>query len=362
MENFKMKINDIPPDIRQRVKRGVVIPAMPLALTPDRTFDERHQRALTRYYIAAGVGGIAVGVHSTQFQIRDPDFGLFEPVLRLVSETIDACCGPKAGILKVAGICGKTAPALKEAGIAVENGYHAGLLSLAAFAHDDINTMIHHCKEVAAVMPIFGFYLQPSVGGRILPYAFWRRFVEIENVLAIKIAPFNRYQTFDVVRAVCDAGRESDIALYTGNDDNIAVDLLTEYRIQTDGGEKTVRIVGGLLGHWSVWTKTAVDLLKQIQDLTENKASIPPQMLSLAQEITDANAVIFDAANNYSGCIPGIHEVLRRQGLFRGTWCLDEKEVLSPGQAEQIDRAYASYPHLNDDAFVRDNLEKWLSG
>jgi len=360
MENFNMKINDIPPDIRQRVKRGVVIPAMPLALTPDRTFDEKHQRALTRYYIAAGVGGIAVGVHSTQFKIRDPEFGLFEPVLRLVSGSIDRCCKPKAAILKVAGICGRTEQALKEAGFAAENGYHAGLLSLAAFAHDDIPTMIAHCKQVAAVMPIFGFYLQPSVGGRILPYLFWRRFVEIENVLAIKIAPFNRYQTFDVVRAVCDAGRENDIALYTGNDDNIVVDLLTEYRIQTARGEKAVRIVGGLLGHWSVWTKNAVDLVKQIHELTENQAPLPPQMLSLAQEVTDVNAVIFDASNNYSGCIPGIHEVLRRQGLFRGTWCLDKNEILSAGQSEQIDRAYAAYPHLNDDAFVRDNLEKWL--
>lgn len=360
MEDFNMKINAIPPDIRQRVKRGVVIPAMPLALTPDRTFDEKHQRALTRYYIASGVGGIAVGVHSTQFQIRNPGIGLFEPVLRLVSGTIDACCAHEADILKVAGICGKTGQALKEAGFAAKNGYHAGLLSLAAFPHDDINTMIHHCEAVAAVMPIFGFYLQPSVGGRILPYAFWRRFVEIENVLAIKIAPFNRYQTFDVARAVCDAGRENDIALYTGNDDNIVVDLLTEYRIQTAHGEKSVRIVGGLLGHWSVWTKKAVDLLKQIHHLAENKAPLPPQMLSLAQEITDANAAIFDAANNYSGCIPGIHEVLRRQGLFRGTWCLDKNEILSPGQVEQIDRVYAAYPHLKDDAFVRDNLEKWL--
>jgi hypothetical protein len=220
--------------------------------------------------------------------------------------------------------------------------------------------MIQHCETVAALMPIIGFYLQPSVGGRMLPYAFWRKFAEIENVLAVKIAPFNRYRTFDVVRAVCDAGREDDIALYTGNDDNIVVDLLTQYRIQTAHGERAVKIVGGLLGHWSVWTKKAVDLLKKIHQLTENQAPIPPQMLSLAQEITDANAVIFDAANNYRGCIPGIHEVLRRQGLFEGTWCLDEDEILSPGQAEEIDRVYAAYPHLNDDAFVRDNLATWL--
>lgn len=355
-----MKISDIPSGIRQKVKKGVVIPAMPLALNADRTFDEKHQCALIRYYIDAAAGGIAVGVHSTQFRIREPEIGLFKPVLRLVSSTIDSCCKPATGILKVAGICGRTGQALEEAGFAAEIGYHAGLLSLAAFDRDDIDTMIGHCEKIAAVIPLIGFYLQPSVGGRILPYAFWRKFVEIENVLAIKIAPFNRYQTFDVVRAVCDAGREKDIALYTGNDDNILIDLLTKYRIRTQNGEKTVGIVGGLLGHWSVWTKSAVDLLKQVQELTGNQLPIPPQMLSLAQEITDANAAIFDAANNYSGCIPGIHEVLRRQGLFRGIWCLDKGETLSPGQAEQIDRIYRSYPHLNDDAFVRDNLERWM--
>ena len=355
-----MKIVDIPSVIRQKVKKGVVIPAMPLALNPARTFDEKHQRALTRYYIESDVGGIAVGVHSTQFQIRKPEIGLFKPVLNLVSNTIDAYCKSESGILKIAGICGKTDQALKEAQLAVEYGYHAGLLSLAAFADDDIQTMIDHCQKIAAVMPLFGFYLQPSVGGRILPYAFWRKFAEIENVLAIKIAPFNRYQTFDVVRAVCDAGRENDIALYTGNDDNIVLDLLTSYRIQSESGEKTVRIVGGLLGHWSVWTKNVVDLLTQIHGLTEKQLPIPPQMLSLAQEITDANAVLFDAANNYRGCIPGIHEVLRRQGLFQGNWCLDENEKLSPGQAEQIDRVYASYPHLHDDTFVNENLDRWL--
>ncbi|HEA68674.1 MAG TPA: dihydrodipicolinate synthase family protein [Desulfobacterales bacterium] len=355
-----MKIHDIPSDIREKVKKGVVIPAIPLALNPDRTFDEKHQSALIRYYFDAKVGGIAVGVHSTQFKIRDPEISLFEPVLSLASKAIDAHCNQKANLLKIAGICGKTEQALKEAMFAVENGYHAGLLSLAAFTNDDIGTMINHCEKIAEVMPIFGFYLQPSVGGRILPYAFWRKFVAIENVLAIKIAPFNRYQTFDVIRAVCDAGRENDIALYTGNDDNIVIDLLTEYKIQTGNSEKKVRIVGGLLGHWSVWTNKAVELLKQIHALTKNNSPILPQMLSLAQEITDANAAIFDAANNYAGCIPGIHEVLRRQGIFQGTWCLDENEVLSPGQTAEIDRVYSSYPHLNDDAFVSDNLERWL--
>jgi dihydrodipicolinate synthase/N-acetylneuraminate lyase len=355
-----MKISDIPSEIRQKVKKGVVIPAMPLALNPDRSFDEIHQRALTRYYIEAGVGGIAVGVHSTQFQIREPEIGLFKPVLKLASEAIDASGKPESGILKVAGICGKTDQALEESEFAVAAGFHAGLLSLAAFGDADNQTMLEHCEKIAQVIPIFGFYLQPSVGGRILSYDFWRRFTEIENVIAIKIAPFSRYQTFDVVRAVCDTGREDDITLYTGNDDNIVLDLLTNYRIRSESGDKTIRIGGGLLGHWAVWTKKAVDLLAQIHDLTETQSPIPPQMLSLAQEITDANAALFDAANNYSGCIPGIHEVLRRQGMFQGVWCLDENEKLSPGQAAQIERIYMSYPHLNDDTFVSKNLARWL--
>ena len=355
-----MKIADIPAPIRQKVKAGVVIPAMPLALNPDRSFDDKHQRALARYYIDAGAGGLAVGVHSTQFQIREPEIGLFEPILSLVSKAVDVYGEPESAILKIAGICGRTDQGLKEAELALDYGYHSGLLSLAAFAADDIPTMIDHCKKIAQVIPLFGFYLQPSVGGRVLPYDFWRKFAEIENVLAIKIAPFNRYQTFDVVRAVCDAGREDEIALYTGNDDNIVLDLLTTYRIQSESGEKTVRIVGGLLVHWAVWTQKVVDQMAQIHALTENRLPIPPYLLSLAQEITDANAVIFDAANNYKGCIPGIHEVLRRQGLFQGTWCLDENEKLSPGQAEQIERVYRSYPHLNDDDFVGENLKRWL--
>ncbi len=353
-----MKLQDIPSGIRKQVKQGLVIPAMPLALTADRSFDQRRQKALIRYYLDAGAGGIAVGVHSTQFMIRDPGIDLFRPVLSLTSETIDAYS--QREILKIAGVCGKTEQACTEARFAAETGYHAGLLSLAAFADDDIATMIEHCKTIAEIIPLIGFYLQPSVGGRILPYAFWREFAAIENVLAIKMAPFNRYQTLDVVRAVCDAGREQDIALYTGNDDNIVIDLLTEYKIRTAGAEKKVRIVGGLLGHWCVWTKKAVDLLDAIHSLTARRLPVPPEMLSLAQEITDANGALFDAAHNYAGCIPGLHEVLRRQGLFKGIWCLDENEVLSPGQAEEIDRVYSSYPHLNDDAFVSNNIDKWL--
>ena len=356
-----MKITDIPVEIVRNVRRGVVIPAQPLALDANRQFDEQHQKALTRYYIDAGVGGIAVGVHSTQFEIRDPEIGLFEPVLSLASRTIDTWCAKRGRqILKVAGVCGKTDQALYEANFAKDNGYHAALLSLAAIKDWSIDEMVEHCRRVADVMPVIGFYLQPAVGGRVLPYAFWRKFVEIENVLAIKMAPFNRYQTFDVVRAVCEAGRDNDITLYTGNDDNIVIDLLTEYKIATSRGEKTVRIRGGLLRHWCVWTRRAVELLDEIHAITQTNAPVPQELLTRAVQVTDTNAAFFDAANHFAGCIPGIHEVLRRQGLLAGTWCLNPHEVLSPGQKEEIDRVYSAYPHLNDDEFVSDNLVEWL--
>ncbi len=356
-----MKIEQIPADILSTIRKGTVIPAHPLALTSDRKLDVRHQRALTRYYIDSGAGGIAIGVHSTQFEIRDPRVGLFEPVLQLASRTIDEWCDLRGrSILKVAGVCGKTEQALREAGFAGESGFHACLVSLGALAGESLPALVSHCRQVAGVMPVIGFYLQPSVGGRILPYRFWREFAEIDNVLAIKIAPFNRYQTLDVVRAVCEASREADITLYTGNDDNIVVDLLTEYRIQTPRAEKKLRIAGGLLGHWAVWTRKAVEQLEEIRTLRSCNAPIPSQMLTLAAEITDANAAFFDAPNRFAGCIPGIHEVLRRQGLMPGTWCLNPGETLSPGQAEEIDRVYASYPHLNDDDFVRAHLEEWL--
>lgn len=358
-----MKIDQIPASILGTIRQGTVIPAHPLALTADRKLDVPHQRALTRYYIDSGAGGVAVGVHSTQFEIRDPDIALFEPVLRLASQTIDEWCKATGkAILKVAGVCGKTEQAVYEAGFARDSGFHACLVSLGALAEESLPALVAHCRQVARIMPVIGFYLQPSVGGRILPYRFWREFVEIENVLAIKIAPFNRYQTLDVVRAVCEAGREAAITLYTGNDDNIVVDLLTEYRIQTPEAETKLRIAGGLLGHWAVWTRKAVEQLGEIQTLRSSGAPIPPRMLTLAAEITDANAAFFDAPNRFAGCIPGIHEVLRRQGLMQDNWCLNPAECLSPGQAEEIDRVYASYPHLNDDAFVRTRLEEWLEG
>ena len=357
-----MHKNDIPSTILNVFKQGCAIPAQPLALDADRQFDKQHQKALTRYYIDAGVGGIAVGVHSTQFEIRDPEIDLFEPVLSLASQTIDEYCAKQdREILKIAGVCGQTEQALAEASIAEDNGYHAILLSLAAFADSDVDTIIEHCQKVSEKMPLIGFYLQPSVGGRVLPYDFWRRFAEIDNVIGIKMAPFNRYQTFDVVRAVCEAGRADDITLYTGNDDNIIVDLISEYRVQCASGPVSVRIRGGLLGHFCVWTKTAVEMVNEAHAAIADGKPIDQALLRKNIEVTDANAVLFDAANGFAGCIPGIHEVLRRQGLLKGTWCLNPDEVLSPGQSEEIDRIYQSYPHLHDDDFVTAHLDTWLA-
>lgn len=355
-----MKINSIPSAILDSFRKGGVIPAQPLALNEKRQLSERHQRALTRYYVDAGASGLAVGVHSTQFEIRDPAVGLFEPVLTLASETIDSACAQQGrGILKIAGVCGKTPQAVSEALFARGKGYHACLLSLAALKDADVPMLILHCREIASIMPVIGFYLQSSVGGCSLPYAFWRAFAEIPNVLGIKMAPFNRYQTQDVVRAVCDAGREKEITLYTGNDDNIVVDLLTPYCIQTAQGPREVRIVGGLLGHWAVWTRKAVELLADCHRCV-SRGVVPQAMLTRAAEVTDANGAFFDVANGFAGCIPGLHEVLRRQGLMPGLWCLNPHEQLSPGQASEIDRVYAAYPHLHDDDFVKENLSRWL--
>ncbi len=351
------RVQAIDSNVLASFRRGVVIPAQVLALNEDRRFAERNQRALCRYFIDAGVGGIAVGVHSTQFAIRDPKYGLFKPVMSKTAQFIDEWCAKRGRrILKVGGVCGKTAQAVAEANFESECGYDACLLSLAAFKDEDIESMIRHCREIADAMPLIGFYLQPSVGGRVLPFEFWRKFVEIENILGIKIAPFNRYYTFDVVRAVAESGRE-DITLYTGNDDNLLMDLLTEY----DVAGRHLRIKGGLLGHWSCWTKTAVELLEELHRLVDNGQPIPAELLSRGVKITDCNAAFFDAAHGFAGCIPGLHEVLRRQGLLQGTWCLDPNEVLSPGQAEEISRVYQAYPDLNDDMFVREHLEEWMS-
>lgn len=348
--------------LREQLGAGLVIPACPLALTPQRRLDERRQRALCRYYLAAGAGGLAVGVHTTQFAIRDPKVNLFKPVLELMAEELTRS-RPRANRggtpVRIGGICGETRQALAEAALARELGYHAGLLSLGALRNASDKALIAHCRSVADVIPVFGFYLQPVAGGRVLPYSFWRRFAEIENVVAVKIAPFNRYQTLDVIRAFAEAGRD-DVALYTGNDDNIVLDLLTSYRFRAGRRWVERQIVGGLLGHWAVWTRRAVELHAQCRRLAANRSPIPGALLQTAAEITDCNAAFFDAAHNYAGCIPGIHEVLRRQGLLSGNWCLDPTEKLSPGQREEIDRVCHAYPHLSDDQFVENHREKWL--
>jgi dihydrodipicolinate synthase/N-acetylneuraminate lyase len=315
----------------------MVIPAHPLALTAERKLDEQRQQALTRYYIEAGVGGIAVGVHTTQFTIRDPKIGLLRPVLELA---IDAA--KDSAIKKIAGVCGPRAQAMCEAELAASLGYDAVLLSLGALRDATVAELLDHSRAVAGVIPVIGFYLQPAVGGRVLSYGFWREFAEIENVIAIKIAPFNRYQTLDVVRAVAESGRADQIALYTGNDDNILLDLLTTF----DFGGKRIQFSGGLLGHWAVWTRAAVEQCERAKQVRENGGPIPPELLTLAQQITESNAAIFDPAHSFHGCIPGIHEVLCRQGLLAGRWCLDPHEELSPGQMEEIDRIYRIYPHL----------------
>jgi dihydrodipicolinate synthase/N-acetylneuraminate lyase len=339
---------------RARLGTGLVIPAHPLALDASRRLDERRQRALTRYYLDAGAGGLAVGVHTTQFAIRDPKVGLYRPVLELAMETALSRTRP----VMIAGIVGRTEQALSEAQIAGALGYDAGLLSLGAWGQDGDQAVLDHCRRIAEVIPLFGFYLQPAVGGRVLSHRFWREFAEIPNVWAIKVAPFNRYQTIDVVRAVVEAGR-SDIALYTGNDDNIVADLVTPFPVVV-GGQTVLRwFDGGLLGQWAVWTRAAVALLARVKSLRNDQAQTP-DLLRLGAALTDANAAIFDAANGFAGCIPGIHEVLRRQGFLEDTRTLDDYELLSPGQADEIMRAVRRYPELTDDEFVAERIEGWL--
>jgi hypothetical protein len=349
------------PKVHKVLQRGVVIPAMPLALDGNRKLDERRQRGLCRYYFGAGAGGLAVGVHTTQFAIREPKYGLFEPVLALAAEEFSrADRGRIEPLVRVAGIVGPTPQAVAEAELAKGLGYHAGLLSLAALRGAGDDALIAHCNAVASVMPVIGFYLQPAVGGRVLSYAFWRRFAEVRNVVAIKIAPFNRYQTIDVVRAVAEAGR-ANVALYTGNDDNIVMDLVTPYHFGVGAHAAERRIVGGLLGQWAVWTRKAVELLDFCHAAVK-KDALPATVPRTNVQLTDANAAFFDAANGFHGCIPGIHEVLRRQGLLENVLTLDERETLSPGQAAEIDRVCRAYPHLNDDDFVAKHRDEWLRG
>lgn len=348
--------SQIPPEAMAILRRGAVIPAHPLALDASRKLDRRRQRALTRYYIDAGSGGIAVGVHTTQFAIRD--VGLYEPVLRLAAET--AAEWTDRPLIKIAGLAGRTEQAVKEARTAVSLGYHAGLLSLAAFKGTSEDEMIAHCAAVAREIPVVGFYLQAAVGGVPLPVSFWRRFAAIDNVIAIKMAPFNRYRTLDVIRGVVEAGADDRIALYTGNDDHIVLDLLTPFDIRRGGETVRVRVRGGLLGHWSVWTKAAVDLLDRLHRAIDS-GSIDFDLLALDSRVTDCNAAVFDVANDFHGVIAGCHEVLRRQGLLEGIWCLDPRESLGKGQADEITRVANAHPDLTDDVFVKANLDRWLS-
>jgi len=348
-----MKFDQIPADVLALLRRGTVIPAHLLALDANRRLDPRRQRALSRYYLDAGAGGLAVGVHATQFAIREA--GLYEPVLKLAAE--EARAWARRPVVLVAGLSGRTAQATSEAAVALAHGYHAGMLSLAGMKGASEDELVAHCAAVAAQIPLVGFYLQPAVGGIALSAAFWRRFCEIENVIAVKVAPFNRYRTLDVAKGLVAARAENRVTLYTGNDDHIVLDLLVPLVVKRGAEEVQVRIKGGLLGHWSVWTKSAVNLLEKIKNLK----AIDSEILSLDSKVTDANSAFFDVAHDFAGCIAGCHEVLRRQGLFEGTWCLDPNEGLSPGQAGEIDRVYAAYPEMNDDAFVRESLDKWLS-
>lgn len=344
-------------DKRTLLQKGTVIPAHPLALADGNRIDEACQRALTRYYLASGSGGVAVGVHTTQFEIRDPGIDLFEPVLKMAAEEVDSAETDRP-LLKIAGICGPTAQAIAESETAAKLGYDLGLLSPGGLGTWSEEQLLERAREVAKVLPLFGFYLQPAVGGRELSYRFWREFADIPNVLAIKVAAFNRYQSLDVVRAVMESDRRDEIALYTGNDDNIINDLLTPFRIPVKGTPVTKRFVGGLLGHWAVWTSKAVGMLEKIHQFHE---TYPASMLTLNAEVTDSNAVVFDAANQFHGCIPGIHEVLYRQGLLRSIRCLNPEETLSHGQSDEIDRIYRDYPHLTDDAFVKENMNRFFN-
>ncbi len=343
----------------QKLKEGTVIPATPLALNEDRTINEKGVRLLMNYYLSCGVGGIATAVHTTQFEIRDPEVALFEPILKIVSEEINAF--EKANntvIIKVAGVCGPIEQAVEEAKIAKSYGYDAVLLSPGGLNHMSEDYLIERTKAVAEIMPVIGFYLQTAVGGRVFTYDYWQKVCAVDNVVAIKVASFNRYTTLDVARAAATSPRADEITLYTGNDDSIVIDLLTKFEFNENGKTYTKRFEGGLLGHWTMWTKNVVDMLSEIKAVRE-KDAIPARFLTLAAQVTDANGVFFDAAHGFAGCIPGVHELLRRQGLMENILCLNPDETLSEGQAEEITRVCNAYPHLNDDAFIKEHLADW---
>jgi dihydrodipicolinate synthase/N-acetylneuraminate lyase len=346
-------------DVRARLLEGLVIPAHPLALTARRRLDDRRQRALTRYYVDAGAGGIAVGVHTTQFAIHNPSVGLYDPVLELAASTADELeAANNSSVVRIAGIIGDTRQATAEAEMARCHGYQVGLVSAGGLEDWSVEKLVDHYRAIAEIIPVMGFYLQAAVGGRELPREFWRRLAELDDLVAVKIAPFDRRKTREVIRAVIDSGRAHEIALYTGNDDHIVLDLVTTYQ---SGDGPTVHMVGGLLGQWSLWTKRAVELHAECREVVNSGADVPPSLLMTATQLTEANTAVFDTAHSYAGCLPGIHEVLRRQGLLAGTWCLDPEEVLSPGQAEQIEQVIAAHPQLTDDSFVAEHLDRWLA-
>lgn len=353
-----LSIHELDATVSDAIRSGLAIPAHPLALDSNRQMDERRQRALTRYYCDAGVGGLAVGVHTTQFAIREA--GLYQPVLQFAAET--AAAHTDRSLAMIAGLAGSTAQAVKEADIAVGLGYHAGLLSLGAMRGASEDEIIEHCRVVAQRIPLFGFYLQPAVGGRHLPSSFWRRFCEIDNVIAIKIAPFNRYRTIDVIQGLTDARAEDRVTLYTGNDDHIVLDLLLPFTVKRGDEAVNIRIKGGLLGHWSVWTRSSVQLFEKCKAAVTSGGALSPELLALDSRVTAMNAALFDVENDFHGCIAGCHEVLRRQGLLEGIWCLDPAEGLGRGQSSALDRAIADNADLIDDAFIAANLDRWLDG
>ncbi len=351
------------PAILDRLLTGCVIPAHPLALSGPHSIDTRRQKALTRYYLDAGAGGLAVGVHTTQFALHDPQVGLLRPVLELAAQ----CArehpeeSHQAPPVMIAGILGETPQAVREAGMARDLGYHLGLLSLTALAGKSVGELIDHARQVAQVIPIMGFYLQPAISRMVLSAEFWREFVQIPELRAIKVAPFNRYQTLDVLEVVAHSGRAAEIALYTGNDDSIITDLLSSFEFPVNGKTVTLRFAGGLLGQWACWTKRAVEHLQQIKEIQARQAPVPAELLTLGAQLTRANQAIFDADHNFAGCIPGILHVLKRQGLVSDVRTIDTRECLSPGQARRIDHVIQDYPQLTDNDFVEQHLERWLS-
>ncbi|MFJ2551596.1 dihydrodipicolinate synthase family protein [Microbacterium sp. NPDC087591] len=352
-----MAVPTLRPEAAATLARGTVVPAHPLALTPDRRLDERRQRALTRYYLDAGAGGIAVGVHTTQFEIRDPEHALFEPVLALAAEEMDARAS--ADVVRIAGVTGGTAQAVAEAELARDLGYDAVLLSPRVDGADDA-ALLDRARAVGEVSPLIGFYLQTAIGGPVLDREFWREFASIPAVVAVKAAPFDRYRTLELVRGVAASGRADEIALYTGNDDAIVADLLSEFHVDSPSGPRTLRFVGGLLGQWAVGTRAAVALLERARRSMEGDADAYRELGLLASDMVDVNQAVFDPGHDFHGVIAGVHEMLRQQGLLDGVWCLDPDEGLSPGQAEEIARVREAYPALNDDAFIAENLDAWL--